>query len=321
MGSSSDSLLCWCLEKQKIPEHAYLKWAQALYGLPILKEDYFGSALGKVRFDLDSHGPWKAHLFPVGQWEEVLFLACVEPPTELKINKDYQLVLAAWSHLRPCWEQRHPDTRKEESVSTSKRAVSHAFKELDLPPVPESSHLKLETFEVEKPEERTLAVETTLTPLPKNKLSHYERTLLDIDQVLNSIRVYFDKVIVFRFKSSSLFPMKWDDSWKPLGDPSSLRVKVDSPSIFRTCVTSLHPYHGRIVPNAVNTQFFNNWNGSQIPVHATLVPVIKEKKVIALVMGIKHTAMDHSERVLRDSEEVARKIGHLLVANGLGEAA
>lgn len=105
-------LLVWALEQGKIPTEKYLAWASQNFGIPILQDIFFQSAFD-VQF-LTPHRAtenWNAWSFPVGVWEDVTYVACVEPPIERAEGVCY--LLAAPQILAEIWHSDAPPHKDE----------------------------------------------------------------------------------------------------------------------------------------------------------------------------------------------------------------
>ncbi|MGZ3721683.1 MAG: hypothetical protein ACXVA9_02050 [Bdellovibrionales bacterium] len=96
-------LLVWCLANGHVNVEEYLEWACDHFGIPVLNSAFFHQS-----FDRESLTPvrevssWSAWCFPVGQWDDVTTVACVEPPTEMPEGV-YSFVLADPAAMREVW--------------------------------------------------------------------------------------------------------------------------------------------------------------------------------------------------------------------------
>jgi hypothetical protein len=104
------------------------------------------------------------------------------------------------------------------------------------------------------------------------------------DQVLNSMKRYFDQSMVLMFTNGILEPKAWDSTWVKIPN-TQLAVDLSTPSIFRIVNETLHPYHGYIVANQINDSFFGNWNRGQYPEYVTICPIVHDKKIYGMILG------------------------------------
>lgn len=119
-------ILVFCIEQGLVDYGDYMRWAQSRYELPILQANFF---LGS--FDPDHlekaklTGDWHPWIFPVESWENITYIACVEPPAEPE-SEDVRYVLADPRAMSEAWG----------TTSTSIRALK---KEDAPPPVPSAA--------------------------------------------------------------------------------------------------------------------------------------------------------------------------------------
>lgn len=63
-------------------------------------------------------------------------------------------------------------------------------------------------------------------------------------------------------------------------------IKFDEPSIFRIVNRTLLPYHGYVTPAPENDRFFKAFLGGMAPTHITIVPVLANKEMVGMIVGI-----------------------------------
>jgi hypothetical protein len=140
-----ESLLAWCFEKKKVSEQIYLAWAQKHYQLPIVREEFFDLRPSPALFEkVRSLAPWSRTLFPVAEWDGVVFVACLEPADlQLLPDTQFRYVLAPLSGLTKHWDTL---TAPQEFTATAAPAEAPAqatadesAEVLELPPVPMST--------------------------------------------------------------------------------------------------------------------------------------------------------------------------------------
>ena len=108
-GQAAVEPLFWGLANGKLPESEYYAWAQTTFELPLVTDEYFAIPADQMFWDrVRSLHAWKPDLLPLAEWEGVLLIACVEPPTNFSYSQPHRFVLASarqlqllWSHLNP----------------------------------------------------------------------------------------------------------------------------------------------------------------------------------------------------------------------------
>ena len=95
------------------------------------------------------------------------------------------------------------------------------------------------------------------------------------------------------FQSGQLRPWRWTGnvSAKSKGKPPT--IDLSSPSIFRIVLNSLLPYHGHIVPNAINNAFFAEFNGGRCPAHVTIMPLLVDGQLSGMVLGMTDAEINY----------------------------
>jgi hypothetical protein len=104
------------------------------------------------------------------------------------------------------------------------------------------------------------------------------------DEVLKSMKKYFDQSMMLLFNNGNLEPRAWDETWAKVAHAQNA-IDVSTPSIFRIVNETLNPYHGYVVPNPINESFFTNWNKGQYPEHVTICPIVHDKKIYGMILG------------------------------------
>lgn len=182
-------LLQWCLMNGKVPQDGYLDWATRTYELPLVKSDFFTSPpdleLWKKTKEL---GPWSPTLVPLTEWEGCLFIGCLEPPTDLKLDKRHQFVLASARHLFILWDQLNPSQSTKpsqaasapqatQSTETKQETQESAVITLGPPPTPETKPEPIEEdltspdFSRQMPNETDLNASAAQTSAPSQETS------------------------------------------------------------------------------------------------------------------------------------------------------
>jgi len=102
---SGTPLLVWCLQEGLVSVAEYLEWAREHYALPVLSSAFFESQGFDPSYlrSPDALSTWQPWCFPVSRWENVTYIACVEPPRE-ETAPHTCYILADPRVLREAWE-------------------------------------------------------------------------------------------------------------------------------------------------------------------------------------------------------------------------
>lgn len=133
-------LLSWGLENQVVNEQEYLKWASEYYQLPLLDPNFFKLSWDQgLREKHQTSTTWSSTCYPVYEWEDVLYLACLKPHA-IESSKTLCFLLTPFSSLQEGFARKSP------------------------PPL--QSRAKLEKAENQEPSESALIASTPLPPPP-----------------------------------------------------------------------------------------------------------------------------------------------------------
>ena len=100
------------LAQGQLLESDYFPWAQTTFELPFVSSEFFAVPVDPVFWDRvkDVHA-WAPHLYPIAEWDGVLLIACVEPPSaRLPIRAPHRFVLAGARNLQMYWKNLNPGT-------------------------------------------------------------------------------------------------------------------------------------------------------------------------------------------------------------------
>jgi len=96
-------ILVFCIEQGLVDYGEYMRWAQSRFELPILQANFFlGSFDSKHLESAKNSGDWHPWIFPVENWENITYIACVEPPHEPE-SPDIRYVLADPRAMSEAW--------------------------------------------------------------------------------------------------------------------------------------------------------------------------------------------------------------------------
>ncbi len=122
--------------------------------------------------------------------------------------------------------------------------------------------------------------------------------------MMGAWRTFFEEIMVLNLKDDNMTSHKWTGNWQLL--PNPVQVMIDQPCIFKIAKDTLHPFHGAIVTNSINQEFFDKVNGGKIPEHVTIIPITGPEEVECLLLGM--CTKQSGQRINIDSLEVAAKL-------------
>ena len=127
------------------------------------------------------------------------------------------------------------------------------------------------------------------------------------DLAFSQMKGLFQKGIMLVFQGGQLRPWKWTGNVQYAGRGKASYIDLSTPSIFRIPYNTSLPYHGYVVPNEINNEFFKEFNGSVLPKHVTIMPLKVSGNIAGMLMGITDEKIDlrHS---LRQMEGIAENV-------------
>lgn len=118
----------------------------------------------------------------------------------------------------------------------------------------------------------------------------------------------FEKSMLLIKKGDQVIPWKWSSQFQS-SNPQGTKTVIPllTPSPFRIVFRSQKSYHGYIVPNDQTNKFFAEWNGSQIPDHLTLSPILIDDNIVGMILGIGSKTAD-TKTTLLQTEHLAESL-------------
>ena len=104
-------------------------------------------------------------------------------------------------------------------------------------------------------------------------------------EILQSLSEFFDKGMILLLKNAILRPWKWDSTWTQQQSNQNM-ILLNKPSIFQIVYKTRQKYHGYVVANDINDAFFQAWNYGNYPEHITILPLIVNKSLRGMLLGI-----------------------------------
>lgn len=107
--AGDSDLLRWALANAKLPEFGYQEWAKSYYQLPSLDTEFFDQSPNPDLWAKWGNFAWSGTFLPIYEWEGVLYIACLEPPSFEQsqlvegLNQKVALVIAPMSGMKKWW--------------------------------------------------------------------------------------------------------------------------------------------------------------------------------------------------------------------------
>ena len=178
----------------------------------------------------------------------------------------------------------------------------------ELPIEPEPQVEVDEEEEFEQPRTRQMDAVEDMKALPLSGAESAED--LANRAVANTLKS-FDAGMFLITRGNELRPFKWSPNLDSPRNATLPAVELSTPSIFRIVAKTLRPYHGRVAPSSVNDRFFDCYYDGQDPVSVTVVPVVHDRKLIGMIMGLAGVEMNYKS-TLQTMEALADEAGELL---------
>lgn len=154
----------------------------------------------------------------------------------------------------------------------------------------------------------TSIVPNTAQALPLETCANYEALgTAAIGHILKN----FEQGLVLMFQGGKLKPWKWTEQLLSVKGDAPDAIPLEQASIFRIAYKTCMPYHGYVVPNAVNTAFFNAFNRGLAPKHVTIVPVLINGDLVGMLMGLSMDQVDYKTSLMA-MEKLASEFGRNL---------
>lgn len=152
----------------------------------------------------------------------------------------------------------------------------------------------------QEPEEVTKSAITALTHTYSGNLDS------EMLAIFREMETKFSKVMVLLKTGDQIKPWKWNLEFQ-FNDSDAPTYSLLPASPLRIVYRTHLPYHGYVISNEFNEKFFRDWNGSQIPEHLTVAPILINDHVIGMLLGISEKPEDESASLLL-AEKVATQL-------------
>jgi len=202
------SLTTWCLQNKKIPAKEYLEWAKNEYKLPLLNSNFFTKqADEKLWLSIQTVANWSGEMFPIGQWDGTIYVACLEPHPETKWSFNVCYVLANpddmfsyWSRLQNVVAESsapaaEPVTVAEPPAAAPVPAAAPAPAAAPTPPAPQKEP-QVAQAEPDAPPPITVAPKTEATTSAPEELSTPDSFQLNVEPAPATPKIEMPSLVV-----------------------------------------------------------------------------------------------------------------------------
>jgi hypothetical protein len=111
--------------------------------------------------------------------------------------------------------------------------------------------------------------------------------------VVAHVNMHFEHALLLMYNQAVLRPTKWSELLFSVKGDHADAISLNGPSIFRIAARTSLPYHGYVVANPTNTEFFNAFNRGVLPKHVTVMPVMIAGQLSGMLMGISMNDVDY----------------------------
>lgn len=123
----------------------------------------------------------------------------------------------------------------------------------------------------------------------------------------------YKKAVIMVFQSGQLRPWKWTDHVPFGGKNKPSAINLEKPSIFRIVFNTCLPFHGYVVANPTNDEFFREMNGGVTPGHVTIMPIMLNGQLAGMLMGMTDEKLSDGRSLLRKMETIADGVNRSLL--------
>lgn len=138
--ASDLSFLRWCLTNGKISESEYFDWAMRTFDLPLVESDFFMIPADLAFWDrVKNLGPWSPFCLPLAEWDGVMTIACLAPPTAealqalqafQALKQPHNFVLASARNLDFFWKTLNPQALEPSEEPAAESSAENTFASL-----------------------------------------------------------------------------------------------------------------------------------------------------------------------------------------------
>lgn len=317
-GGIYGSALFRTLKRGLIHPNQYLQWAKEHYAMPLIKDEFFAKTPDPATFwhKWGQAYTWSAEVVPLTEWQDVLYVGALEPLENLPPHLKFVVVLAPWHLLEAQYQKLNPASVRtknndledlpdgffEAETSNSVRTTTE-ITQLSSPRKRPEDLQELEAQIKDQVDKHTFKNVTTaaqMTPLAKIAVEYLDRMYKN-----------FDHSALLEPRADGVRVTAWDSKWSPLKKVNEVTISLHPPSIFRIVSRSKQPFHGQIVMNETNAEFFSLFmNDPSKAKYVTMIPIIGPSlQVEAMLLGYSERDPFESRDSLMLAQKIAQKIG------------
>ena len=317
-------LLVWCLVNGMVKSDEYLAWACDHYGMAVLNAEFFEHFDRESLTSLRAETSWSAWCFPVGKWDDVIFVACSEPLPEMP-DGNYTFVLADPRLMGEAWGTNAVAEEKviEAPIGINLNATRTFVLNLDELSGSQEHAEKIDPNEIDENDKTQVTLSVVLNPAPKTDSANNAPAVAtqttasqtnasrasapppapSVKQTTRKnqtgskvtddgeIAVAFDRLhenyqsaLLMQCADGFAKPYKWDESLPIVRAQEKFNVNLGFPSFFRIVAKTLQPYHGYVIDSPAHKEFFENLNFEAPPACVTAVPVKAGEKLWGILV-------------------------------------
>lgn len=303
----TESILFWGLTHEQISWCDYSKWAKDSYEICLLEDTYFQleDTIGaELKSYMDST-LWKPWIQPLYCWDNVVYVACLEPTEITSTTKTMIPVICSPWQLETRWEKLKVLIETPEASSdlpdlpdgmimTPDLGVKAKIKSPEEPApqtqlsiTKDAASIHLTKFNYEPPPAQASTETHDFGPIslseapPDINPTLKEREI--VSWLFNQIQPFFEMIWWVTLQEDRAV-VKW---WYPAKkfDPNQLKVDTHTPSFFRIVKKTKLPYHGHIVDSVSHQTFFAAFGDGNLPAHVTALPIILQSEFKEILIG------------------------------------
>lgn len=336
----NEAFTFWCLSTGKINDDLYISWAKEFYGLANLSPDFFNLPPNKQLWEqIKTVANWSEQIIPICEWDGAVFVACVEPPTEIQWSFPVRYVLARSQDMKNYWRKLNdvedrtffgipPTPDKQNQMAEpilSPQDIAYTPPEVDQPiglnlnllnktgPQASTDFMRelaktvspinpVKPDQVQQDQIAEVASKVPTNTVTRNTSSSFTSQTIS---VLYNIKNVFVGGMIIDIQNDMFKPAVWDETFKKAEDNADTHWSLSAPSAFRVAYRTKIPYLGQVANTEINKKFFQAWGFAEMPQTILVQPVVRDDIVIHLILAVgdglkKNTEMLNAAKKLAE---------------------
>lgn len=114
--------------------------------------------------------------------------------------------------------------------------------------------------------------------------------------------------MIMLFEGTKIRPWKWDSPWIATLPSAADAFDISKACVFRVVRRTRLPYHGYLVKNEINENFFRLWGHSELPDHVTICPIQYDSHLVGMLLCVGNKKADtpqHLSQVERITQQLS----------------